>query len=192
MNIRETLHNPLDSYRETLIAAEQRAQADFDKTVLLLSGGALGVSFTFLKEVIGPRDILSPDFLLGAWCAWAFSTFAVLMSFFASHMALRRAISQVDDGTIYKAKPGGTMAVVTATLNVFGVVLFVVGVICITVFASANLRKEGTPNGRQGVWCAATGDKQGTGATCPSAQAGKANAPTTAPSGPATAHAHRR
>lgn len=35
----------LQDYRKLLLTAEQQAQANFDKTVLSLSGGALGVSF---------------------------------------------------------------------------------------------------------------------------------------------------
>ena len=136
----------LAEYRKWLVAAEQKSQEDFDKTVLSLSGGALGISFVFLKDVIGPQPIVLSCFLLAAWLAWAFSTFAVLTSYYLSHLALRRAISQVDDGTIYKKPPGGAYAYLTAILNATGAVLFLVGVCCITVFAGANLSTKGVTN----------------------------------------------
>ena len=74
----------LADYRKWLVAAEQKSQEDFDKTVLTLSGGALGVSFVFLKDVIGPQPIVMSCFLMVAWAAWAFSTFSVLTSYFLS------------------------------------------------------------------------------------------------------------
>jgi hypothetical protein len=37
-------------YRSLLVQTWQKAQDDFDKAVLSLSGGALGVSFIFLKD----------------------------------------------------------------------------------------------------------------------------------------------
>ena len=126
-------------YRNWLVNAEQKSQEQFDKTVLSLSGGALGVSFVFLKDVIGPQPISHPIFLLSAWTAWALSTFSVLFSYHLSHLALRYAISQVDDGTIYEGTPGGTFAVWTNRLNKAGLFLFSIGVICITIFVSYNL-----------------------------------------------------
>jgi hypothetical protein len=136
-------------YRTWLVAAEQKSQEDFDKTVLTLSGGALGISFAFLKDIVGPQPIVLSGFLLAAWFAWAFSTFSVLTSYYLSHWALRRAIGQVDDGTIFKQPPGGVFARLTAVLNATGAILFLVGVCCITVFAVANLPTKGVTNDRK-------------------------------------------
>ena len=82
----------LSEYRKHLQTAEQKSQEDFDKTVLSLSGGALGISFVFLKDVIGPNPVVNPGMLFAAWVAWGSSTFCVLASYYASHLALRRAI----------------------------------------------------------------------------------------------------
>jgi hypothetical protein len=68
----------LSDYRKHLQTAEQKSQEDFDKTVLSLSGGALGISFIFLKDVIGPNPVVSPNLLFTAWVAWGSSTFCVL------------------------------------------------------------------------------------------------------------------
>lgn len=139
----------LAEYRKWLVAAEQKSQEDFDKTVLYLSGGALGISFTFVKDIVGSQPIVLSTLLITAWFAWAFSTFSVLSSYYLSHLALRRAISQVDDGTIYKQPPGGRFACLTAILNATGAVLFLAGVCCITVFAGANISTKGATNERQ-------------------------------------------
>lgn len=136
----------LEEYRKWLVAAEQKSQEDFDKTVLSLSGGALGISFVFLKDVIGPQSIVLPWFLLAAWLTWAFSTFSVLTSYYLSHLALRRAISQVDKETIYQQPPGGDFARWTAILNATGAILFLIGVCSITVFAGTNLSSKGAIN----------------------------------------------
>jgi hypothetical protein len=139
--------DPLPEYRKFLVAAEQKSQEDFDKTVLALSGGALGISFAFLKDVIGSNPISNPALLVSSWLAWAFSTFAVLASYYLSHMALRAAIAQVDQGTIYKQRPGGALSLWTAGLNASGAILFLVGVCCITLFAGSNLTGKVAVNG---------------------------------------------
>ncbi len=75
------------AYRNHLVLAEQKSQDDFDKTVLSLSGGALGISFAFVKDMIGENPIVHPTWLWLSWVIWAFSSLAVLASFFMSHLA---------------------------------------------------------------------------------------------------------
>ena len=136
-------------YRQWLVAAEQKAQEDFDKTVLTLSGGALGISFAFVKDIIGERPIEHSWLLIGAWLLWALSTSAMLASFFVSRLALRRAIEKCDDGTIFCGSPGGIFTHLTRALNVSGAVLFFAGVCLMAAFVSANLVQREKPNDRQ-------------------------------------------
>jgi len=138
----------MSEYRNWLVAAEQKSQESFDRTVLTLSGGALGISFIFLKDVVGDNPIERPDLLLLSWVTWAASVTCVLASFFCSHLSLRRAISQVDNKTIHNAKAGGWSAMTTLVLNALGGVLFLAGVGLIASFASVNVptKEKGTNN----------------------------------------------
>lgn len=139
----------LQKYRETLLSADQKAQEEFDKAVLSLSGGALGVSLVFLKDVVGSNPIEQPQLLMFAWGAWGFSTLSVLFSYHMSHLTIRTMIRQVDAGEAYKPGFGGTHAKITAWLNVAGAVLFFVGVMLITAFACVNISTKGASNGNQ-------------------------------------------
>jgi predicted phage tail protein len=145
----EPTKTPPSEYRQWLISAEQKAQDDFDKAVLSLSGGALGISFIFVKDIIGPGVIHDPAWILLAWLSWAFSSLAILSSFFASHLALRRAIKQCDDGSIYRQTPGGIFSSVTRNLNALGATLFVVGVCFMAAFIYSNLSVRDASNVRQ-------------------------------------------
>ena len=130
----------LKQYRLQLIAADQKAQEDFDKTVLTLSGGALGISFAFVKDIVGNKPLTHPEWLLFAWIAWGISVTCVLASFYFSQQALRWAIKQVDQNRIHSQTPGSFWSLITSVLNVFGGVLFLVGVLLIVMFAGVNLR----------------------------------------------------
>lgn len=155
----ESKNSPTDhlaEYRKFLVTAEQKSQEDFDKAVLTLSGGALGISFTFLKDIVGDNPIAEPAFLIWAWTLWAGSIFCVLFSYFLSHLSLRTAITQVDNDTIYEQKPGGVWARWTALLNISGAILFVLGVLTLTYFASVNVTNKGAMNDRQKAPTSAT------------------------------------
>lgn len=92
----------LSAYRQSLVAAEQAMQGEYDKGVLTLSGGALGISLVFLKDVVGEHPLKNPGFLLAAWTAWGLSIAFVLCSYFTSTKALRRAVEDTDHHMIYK------------------------------------------------------------------------------------------
>jgi hypothetical protein len=126
-------------YRGLLTQTEQKSQAEFDKGVLALSGGALGLSFAFTKNLIGTGEIAHSDYLLAAWIAWALSSTAVLISFFISTLALRKAIHQLDRGTIGMERPGGWWDRATSSLNLMGLLLFLTGLAMMIFFLRHNL-----------------------------------------------------
>ncbi|MFN8402458.1 MAG: hypothetical protein U0V48_02735 [Anaerolineales bacterium] len=128
----------LKEYRNQLIAAEQKAQDDFDKTILSLSSGALGVSFIFLNDIIGDVPTCT-SLLMTAWVSWALSSTSVLISFYVSHKALRHAINQVDSKKIREEHPGSWYDRFTEFLNWFSLALFVIGLFSMIWFIKLNL-----------------------------------------------------
>ncbi|MEW5939701.1 MAG: hypothetical protein AB1750_08580 [Chloroflexota bacterium] len=128
----------LKEYRNQIISAEQKAQEDFDKTVLSLSGGALGVSFAFVKDIVGESPICI-SFLIVSWVSWALSSTSVLISYYMSHKALRHAIKQIDTNKIRQEQPGGVYDKFTGFLNMLGLILFLVGLLAMIWFVKTNL-----------------------------------------------------
>lgn len=128
----------LTNYRQELVGAEERAQADYDKTLLALSGGALGVSFAFVDKLVSP-PMVAASLLVSAWVCWVLSLTVVLASHFLSHLAHQKAIQQTDDGTIRTARPGGKASVCLKICNWVGGPVFITGVVLMVIFASRNI-----------------------------------------------------
>ncbi len=122
------MNDDLNSHRDHLVAARQKAQDDYDKTVLKLSGGALGIAFAFAGRYQVPYSILVTSLLL-----WTASVTAVLVSYFLSHYANDKAIDQVDRGEAHTKRPGGRFSIATLVCNIAAGLLFVAGVIIIAV-----------------------------------------------------------
>lgn len=139
MSKKNDFDNPMQDYRTLLETLQQKSQADYDKTVLALSGGALGISFAFVKDFIGESPIHCPWLLFYAWIVWGVSISAMLFSFFFSNLALTKAIKQIDENKIRIEHPGGFYDKATACLNIAGGVLFLAGVILSVLFVAHNL-----------------------------------------------------
>lgn len=127
-----------EEYRNHLVESRQKAFEDFDKTVLALSGGALGISITFVKDLLGPGTLACRGCLLTSWVCWGASVLTVLVSYYASQLTLNRAIKQIDAGK-RPPRPGGFFRVLTLTLNALGGLLFVAGLVLLIIFVSQNL-----------------------------------------------------
>lgn len=128
----------LDEYRNNLIQAEQKSQDDYDKSIISLSGGALGISLIFYKEVIGNESPVCSDLLIYSWSAWAASIGVVVISYFFSRLALHKAIEQTDQGD-FSGGVGGWAATVTHYANALSGILFVIGISLFIGFSSQNI-----------------------------------------------------
>lgn len=129
----------LKEYRQHLVVAEQKAQDAYDKTVLSLSGGALGISFAFIDKFLTGQNVTNNSCLVFAWFCWGLSVAIILASHFFSQRALRRAIKQVDANQIYIRKPGGVFSVITDICNGTAGLLFVAGVVLMVLFVRGNI-----------------------------------------------------
>lgn len=128
----------MNNYRKLLQELEIKAQEQYDKTVLMLSGGALGVSFTFLKDIISIDKAISTGYLIVAWSFWGISCACVLYSFYSSRKAMRKAIQDLDDNTESKNISNGF----TDCLNFLAGLLFLIGLTSMIRFAYLNIGEK--------------------------------------------------
>lgn len=127
----------LESYREKLEIGANDNQREFDKAVIALSGGALGISIGLLKDVFGRATVSATGFLLAAWVFWAISLAATLYSFYFSAKAYREELKRLDDHITYLPKRN-SWTILTAFLNAASGILFILGIISIIVFLKFN------------------------------------------------------
>lgn len=123
--------------RAWLVAADHAASQTYDKLVVALGGGALGLSLAFMRDVVQSPESGTVGWLAWAWVLLALSLLCTFTSLLTSQAALRLGMHQLDeeDG----ARLGGAWTVATWTLNIAAGVLLVTGVLLLVVFALLNL-----------------------------------------------------
>lgn len=128
----------MDEYRQHLVLAEQKAQEDYDKTLIYLSGGALGISFAFIDKLTAGPPFAWQWLLFLAWTSWVVSLVIMLASFLLSREALRCAIEEVDQNKV-GSRPGGIFTKWTEVFNRLGGICFLIGLVTIGIFVWINL-----------------------------------------------------
>jgi hypothetical protein len=134
----------LAEYRKLLIANEQDAIDEFDKAVITLSGGALAISFAFIKDIVKPENMVATGWLLWAWVSWGMSIIFVVAAYYSSHVANYIAIKQVDEKKIYSEAPGRWANQATLILNPLAGITFFLGLILMVVLVSKNFQHANT------------------------------------------------
>lgn len=131
-----------DKYPEYILSAIQKADSDYDKNLLWLLGGALGLSFAFVKEAPFAPPWKSPWPLITAWVIWSMGLFCMLLSFRFSSHALRKTWDQYCAGELENegVRPGGGWSVATTILNYAGGAALFLGVVSFVVFVIQSVR----------------------------------------------------
>jgi hypothetical protein len=118
--------------RKRLTDLHEKATDSFDRAVMTLSGGALGISIAFVHDV-APHP--THKWSLGiAWACFAASLLLILWSFLTSERAIVRIVGQhdLDAQEIQRGR-------VTDFLNWGAAGTFVIGVVFLVLFALLNL-----------------------------------------------------
>jgi hypothetical protein len=121
-------------YRATLVAAHQKSSEAYDKAVMTLAGGALGISVTFVHDIApNPKHT---GWLSWSWVFFAISLALIFVSFLASQYAIGRRIKEWDDKKVF---PWNLWGMATRFLNLLSGAAFIAGVICLVRFAALNI-----------------------------------------------------
>lgn len=129
-------------HRKSLVELGVAQIGLFDKTLLLLSTGALGTSALFVSTFVGDGPMNMQPILALSWLAFALTMIANLFSYLSSWHDMeteRKAWDkkyEAGDDTIPHDNHWRT---ITQSLNNFALLFFVFGLTCLLVFCFNNL-----------------------------------------------------
>lgn len=155
--IPDKLYDTYLQQRKSLIDLEQSAAQSYDKWLLTLSGGALGLSMAFVKDIALPAGGQGAGYLLVAWIALALAIVAGLSAIYLSQSASEESRKILDDQFQSGAADGGQgvwsrvrekqgkckKAAWVGHCNIASMLLFMVGILLLSVFATLNIDAKG-------------------------------------------------
>jgi hypothetical protein len=133
--------------RKLLIDAEQKSAEQFDKGILTLAAGALGISLVFIKDIAPHPKPATLWFLVSAWAGFGVSLVSTLTSFLTSVHALRRQRDILDAIESKQPTDGkNSCATMTKGLNFASIFFFIAGAVCLAFFSIVNITQQGVGN----------------------------------------------
>lgn len=145
--------------RKLLIDLHNQACQSFDKTVILLAGGALGLSITFIQQIAPHPSRVTLPLLAWAWGLLVLALLVILLSLFTSQIGMQLAQHDLD-----KEYYSGTLPVppkrfllrvcdgfgtgftrffgwrpLTSILNLLAIVFTIAGIVLLAWFSIQNV-----------------------------------------------------
>jgi hypothetical protein len=86
---KQILNTDTDPYEQELYKTLNYSNEQFDKHILFIASGALGISFAFIEKIVDLENASCKNLLINSWYLFAAVVFISLLSHFVSIMALR-------------------------------------------------------------------------------------------------------
>ena len=127
-------------YRQGLVNSKFKVAEGFDKALLALSGGALGISMTFIKDIVtrpGYKWIL-----VISWTCFGLAIIILLLGYLVCRKAYMQEIVSLDaiqekSKKTNNKKNAWTKA--TEVANTFALIFFITGLVLLATFIFINI-----------------------------------------------------
>jgi hypothetical protein len=125
-----------DAYLEQLNKAYIESSSQFDKQVLYIASGALGISLAFIKDIVKLDVATNKNLLLFSWISFG----TVILICILSHYTSLKAINfRIENLYQKKDKTSKRFDFSTKLFNVLMIILLAVGLILLNTFIGINI-----------------------------------------------------
>ena len=145
--VEDEIKEELERYRRRrnfLIDVGREASRSYDKYILTLAAGTFGLSLLFIERIASDPVGQTKWFLITSWIAFGASILSTLLSFLFGQESSSKEIEILDSeygGAIKDNKKiKNSFITWTKWLNRVSMILFIVGVILLTIFSSLNIK----------------------------------------------------
>jgi hypothetical protein len=137
--------NRLDADYKSARAVQLEQDASFDRSLIALSGGAFGISFAFINQIVPLATASNHAILFTAWILFAVCLVLALIGFrissaihWAQAVESRKAIDELDHNKIPTEHKHWYGTWLTKLQNWLSLVSFIGGVGCLITFVTLN------------------------------------------------------
>ncbi len=135
----EDAEKTVAEYHRSLVEAKFKQEIERDRSLVLISGGALTVSFAFVSTLIGLGAALKIGWLVGAWLCWGAVLTLTITAYNISIKSYQHLIGALSEGNWEAAHKSPKWATLIEPLNDLVAGLLLLGFLCCGVFTISAL-----------------------------------------------------
>jgi hypothetical protein len=129
-----------DKYTEEQYQALKYSYEQFDKNVLFIASGALGISFAFIEKIIpNLKQATVKCLLIDSWYCFAGVIFMCLVAHFVSSQAISWAIRNNPSVNKHYNRTRSILNWIIRILNISMIIGLLVGIISLIRFINLNI-----------------------------------------------------
>jgi len=125
-----------DKYLDKIYEAYFESAKQFDKHILFIASGALGISFSFIKDIVNLKDAVCNSVLIISWVDLALVILLSLLSHYISKQALNEKLKLFYHKKQTKADKLNN---IVKYLNISMIIMLVLGIILLVTFVGINI-----------------------------------------------------
>lgn len=130
-----------DDYTNEQYKALNYSVEQFDKSVLFIASGALGISFAFVEKIVPDlKNAFCKGLLISSWYFFAGVIFISLVAHFISILAIRWSIKNDPDNNKKYKKIENCWNWSIRALNVLMIIGLFAGIILLILFIKLNIK----------------------------------------------------
>lgn len=129
-----------EAHIEAKFRTLEYGNVQFDKNVLFIASGALGISFGFIEKVVpNLATAINKNFLINSWYCFAGVIFISLLAHFISTFAIRWSIENDNIEEEKYKRISGRWNWCIRVLNIFMILGLLFGIILLIIFVQQNI-----------------------------------------------------
>lgn len=132
-----------DAYRKELLERQRINSSTFDKVILSLSTAIIGISTSFINNIIELGEAQSIILLKLSWASFSLVIISTVLSFLVSQKALDRQLEYAQKYYLEEKNEFGTKKSLwsrfTDILNLISGIAFIAATILLIVFVTQNI-----------------------------------------------------
>lgn len=125
-----------NTYLEQLNKAYIESSSQFDKQVLFIASGALGISLAFIKDIVKLDVATNKPLLLLSWISFGAVILICILSHYTSLKAINFKIENIHQKTDITSK---RFDFFTKLFNILMILLLAAGLVLLNVFIGINI-----------------------------------------------------
>jgi hypothetical protein len=127
-------------YQAQLATALFNQETERDRTIVLITGGALTVSFAFITSFVEHHGLSRLDWLIVAWSSWAAALVLAIVAYALSIYGYKSRIAALSEGRWGDTHKTPRVSKLVEPANYSMMIAMIVGFICFGYFSIGNLK----------------------------------------------------